>query len=245
MEYCVKLDLITDLPKLEQIEIGGVRHYTAEGVGPYPSVTTVLGADPKKKDGIQKWRDRVGEEEANKVSHVAAQRGTAVHQIMEDYVLQQEPITKPMPIHLATAGKLKKMVDVYVGDVKLVEGQLFSHHLRTAGTVDLVAEWDGKMAIIDWKTSKWAKKRHYINNYFMQEAAYAVMFEERTGIPVERLVTAVTYDEPNGGCQLFIENRDDWIDGFIELREMYDTQLQSMLQSEGTSADISDSRGVL
>ena len=241
----MKLDLITDLPKLEQVEIEGVRHYTAEGVGPYPSVTTVLGADPKKKEGINKWRERVGEEEANRVSHVAAQRGTAVHQIMEDYILDQAPVTKPMPIHLATAGKLKKWVDIYVGDVKLVEGQLFSHHLRTAGTVDLVAEWDGKMAIIDWKTSRRAKKREYINNYFMQEAAYAVMFEERTGIPVERLVTAIAYDEPNGGCQLFIENRDDWIDGFIELREMYDTQLQSMLQSKGTSADVPDSRGFL
>jgi len=233
----MKLELITDLPRLEQIEIAGVRHYTAEGVGPYPSVTTVLGADPKKKEGLQKWRKRVGEEEANKVSHVASQRGTAVHQIMEDYILDQKPITKPMPVNLATASDLKRMVDAYVGDVKLVEGQLFSHHLRTAGTVDLVAEWDGKMAIIDWKTSKWAKKRHYINNYFMQEAAYAVMFEERTGIPVERLVTAVAYDQPNGGCQLFIENRDDWIDGFIELREMYDTQLQSMLQTEGSGPD--------
>ena len=101
------------------------------------------------------------------------------------------------------------------------------------------------MAIIDWKTSKYAKKREYIESYFMQEAAYAVMFEERTGIPVERLVTAVAYDEPNGGCQLFVEKRDDWIGKFIELREMYDTQLQSMLQSEGSGADASDSRGVL
>jgi hypothetical protein len=245
MEYLVKLDLITDLPKLEQVEVNGVRHYTAEGVGPYPSVTTVLGADPSKKAGIQKWRDRVGEEEANKVSHVASQRGTAVHQIMEDWILDQDPITKPMPIHLATAGKLKKWAEIYVGDVKLVEGQMFSHHLRTAGTVDLVAEWDGKMAIIDWKTSKWPKKREYINNYFMQEAAYAVMFEERTGIPVDRLVTAIAYDEPNSGCQLFVEKRDDWIDGFLELREMYDTQLQSMLQSEGSNSNPPDSRGVL
>ena len=241
----MKLDLITDLPRLEQIEIGGVRHYTAEGVGPYPSVTTVLGADPKKKEGLQKWRKRVGEEEANKVSHVASQRGTAVHQIMEDYILDQKPITKPMPVNLATASDLKRMVDACVGDVKLVEGQLFSHHLRTAGTVDLVAEWDGKMAIIDWKTSKWAKKREYINNYFMQEAAYAVMFEERTGIPVDRLVTAIAYDQPNGGCQVFVEKRDDWIDGFIELREMYDTQLQSMLQTEGSGPNPSDSRSVL
>lgn len=241
----MKLDLITDLPVLEQVEVNGVRHYTAEGVGPYPSVTTVLSSDKSKEDSIKKWRERVGEEEANRVSHQATQRGTAVHQIMEDYILDQDPITKPMPIHLATASKLKKWVDIYVGDVKLVEGQLFSHHLRTAGTVDLVAEWEGEMAIIDWKTSKYAKKRHYIENYFMQEAAYAVMFEERTGIPVKKLVTAVAYDEPNGGTQLFVENRDDWIDKFIELREMYDTQLQSMLQSQGTDTDVSDPRGVL
>ena len=237
----MKLDLITDLPKLEQVEVNGVRHYTAEGVGPYPSVTTVLSTDKSKADGIRKWRERVGEEEANKVSHVASQRGTAVHQIMEDYILDQDPITKPMPIHLATASKLKKWVDIYVGDVKMVEGQLFSHELKTAGTVDLVAEWDGEMAIIDWKTSKYAKKRQYIESYFMQEAAYAVMFEERTGIPVKRLVTAVAYDEPNNGCQLFIENRDDWIDKFIDLREMYDTQLQSMLQSNEPDTDVSDS----
>ena len=241
----MNLDLITDLPVLEQVEVNGVRHYTAEGVGPYPSVTTVLSSDKSKEDGIRKWRERVGEEEANRVSHMATQRGTAVHQIMEDYILDQDPITKPMPIHLATAGKLKKWVDIYVGDVKLVEGQLFSHHLKTAGTVDLVAEWDGQMAIIDWKTSKYAKKREYIESYFMQEAAYAVMFEERTGIPVKRLVTAIAYDEPNGGTQLFIEDRDDWIGKFIELREMYDTQLQSMLQTEGSGANASDSRGVL
>jgi CRISPR/Cas system-associated exonuclease Cas4 (RecB family) len=241
----VKLDVITDLPKLEQVEIGGVRHYTAEGVGPYPSVTTVLSADPSKEEGIRKWRERVGEEEATRVSHVASQRGTAVHQIMEDYILDQEPITKPMPIHLATATKLKKWVDMYVGDVKLVEGQLFSHHLKTAGTVDLVAEWEGQMAIIDWKTSKRPKKRDHINNYFMQEAAYAVMFEERTGIPVKKLVTAITYDEPYGGCQLFVEDRDDWIDKFIELREMYDTKLQSMLQGNVSDTDVSDPRGIL
>ena len=241
----MRLDLVTDLPVLEQVNVNDVRHYTAEGIGPYPSVTTVLSSDKSKSAGIQKRRDRVGEEEANRVSHIATQRGTAVHQIMEDYILGQDPITKPMPIHLANASKLKKWVNIYVGDVKLVEGQMFSHHLRTAGTVDLVAEWDGQMAIIDWKTSKYAKKREYVESYFMQEAAYAVMFEERTGIPVKRLVTAIAYDEPNDGCQLFIEDRDDWIGKFIELREMYDTQLQSMLQAEGSGPDSPNPRGVL
>ena len=241
----MRLDLITDLPKLEQVEIQGVRHYTAEGVGPYPSVTTVLSCDKSKEDGIKKWRERVGEEEANRVSHMATQRGTAVHQILEDYILGQEPITKPMPVHLATAKGLKDWIDKYVGDVKLVEGQLFSHHLRTAGTVDLVAEWEGEMAIIDWKTSKWSKKADQINTYFMQEAAYAVMFEERTGIPVKKLVTAIAYDAPYEGYQMFVQHRDNWIDKFIELREMYDQELQSMLQGEGSDTDVSDPRGVL
>jgi len=239
------LNLITDLPRLEQIEINGVRHYTASDDSietPYPSVTTVLSADQSKSDGIRKWRERVGEEEANRISHMATSRGTAIHQIMEDWILDQEPKTKPMPIHLETARGLKNWANIYINNVRLVEGQLFSHELRTAGTVDLVADWEGEPAIIDWKTSNYAKKRNYITNYFMQEAAYAVMFEERTGIKIKKLVTLVAY---NGGQQMFVENPDDWIPEFKKLREMYDTQLQSMLQGNGASADVSDSRSVL
>jgi hypothetical protein len=240
-QYPVKLDLISDIPKLEQFKIEGVRHYLAEDgsidAPGYPSVTSVLSADKSKKEGIQKWRDRVGEEEANRISHMALRKGNAVHQIMEDWLLQQEPITKPMSIHLEIANGLKSYANRYINNIRLVEGQLFSHHLRTAGTVDLVAEWEGEMAVIDWKTSNYAKKRDHITNYFMQEAAYAVMFEERTGIPVTKLVTLVAY---NNGTQMFVEKRDDWIGKFIELREMYDTQLQSMLQSEGTDTVASN-----
>ena len=234
------LNLITDLPTLEQIEIDGVRHYTASDGSiktPYPSVTTVLSADKSKAEGIRKWRERVGEEEANRISHQATQRGTAVHQIMEDYILQQEPKTKPMPIHTATAIGLKQWVDIYVDNVRMVEGQLFSHELRTAGTVDLVADWDGEPAIIDWKTSSRPKKRDFITNYFMQEAAYAVMFEERTGIKIEKLVTVVAYDE---GRQLFVENPHEWIPEFKKAREAYDTQLSSNLSGEVSSADVRD-----
>ena len=241
----MRLNLITDLPKLEQIEIDGVRHYTADDGSietPYPSVTTVLGADKSKNEGLQKWRERVGEEEANRISHMATSRGTAVHQIMEDWLLDREPETKPMPVHVETARGLKRLAEPYLGEIRMVEGQLFSHHLRTAGTVDLVAEFAGEMAIIDWKTSNWPKKRDQINSYFMQESAYAVMFEERTGIPVKKLVTLVAYKD---GTQMFVENRDDWIDGFIELREMYDTQLQSSIQSQGSDTDVSNPRGVL
>jgi genome maintenance exonuclease 1 len=103
----------------------------------------------------------------------------------------------------------------------MVEGQLWSHDLEVAGTVDLVAEFDGEMAIIDWKTSNWPKKRNQIHSYFMQESAYAVMFEERTGIPVTRLVTLVANKD---GYQMFVEERDDWIDGFRDLRNQYELE---------------------
>ena len=222
------LNLITDLPKLEQIEINGVRHYTADDGSietPYPSVTTVLSADKSKAEGIRKWRERVGEEEANKISHRSLSRGTAVHLVMEDYLLGQEPKTKPMPNILDMASGLKRYADTYIDNIRLVEGQLFSHHLRTAGTVDLVADFDGKTSIIDWKTANYRKRRNDINSYFKQEAAYAVMFEERTGIPVSQLVTLVAYPE---GTQMFVEKRDDWIEGFIELRNQYDVELQSL-----------------
>jgi ATP-dependent exoDNAse (exonuclease V) beta subunit len=216
-----ELNLITDLPPLEQINTDEGRFYACDGIGPYPSVTTVLSVDKSKQEGLQKWRDRVGEDEANKVSHMALQRGNAVHYIMEDYILGQEAKTKPMPIHVQTAKGLKEYADKYIRNVRMVEGQLWSHELKVAGTVDLVAEFDGEMAIIDWKTSNWPKKRNQIHSYYMQEAAYAVMFEERTGIPVTRLVTLVANKD---GYQMFVEERDDWIDGFRELRNQYELE---------------------
>ena len=235
-------NLITHLPPLKQVEIDGVRFYTAEGVGPYPSVTTVLSADKEKQKSLDSWRRRVGDDVANMVSHQAAQRGTDVHIMMEDYILGQETTKKMMPNIKELFMGLKRFADVYIDNIMMVEGQLFSHHLRVAGTVDLVAEFDGKIAIIDWKTAAKPKKREYITNYFMQEAAYAVMFEERTGIPVEKLVTLVAYPE---GTQMFVEYRDEWIGKFMELREMYDKELQSNLSSACTGAELRDQRGVL
>lgn len=95
-----------------------------------------------------------------------------------------------------------------------------SDHLRAAGTVDCIAEWDGQMSIIDWKTSKKPKRRDWIKNYFMQAAAYAVMFEENTDIPVRQLVIAMACED--GESRLYIEDRDTWIDEFIKVRDQYE-----------------------
>jgi len=239
------VDLITDITKLVQHNLPTGRVYTAEdGSIPddgYPSVTTVLSADKSKQGSLDAWRKRVGEEEANKVMHRASSTGTAVHLVMEDFILDQKPQTKPMPYVHEIANRLKKEIDGKIGKVRMVEGQLFSHYLRAAGTADLIAEFDGKLSIIDWKTSKWNKKSESISSYYMQLAAYAVMFEERTGIPVPQLVIVMSGTNPDSPfSKVFVEKRDDWIGKFIEVREMYDTQLQSMLQGEGTDTVASN-----
>ena len=106
-----------------------------------------------------------------------------------------------------------------IDNIHALEEPLYSHHLQVAGTVDCIAEYNGKLSVIDFKTSSRAKLRDDVHGYFMQTSAYAVAFEELTGIPVSRLVIimAVDNDEPI----IFIEKRDDWIRGFISLREEY------------------------
>jgi genome maintenance exonuclease 1 len=102
----------------------------------------------------------------------------------------------------------------------MLECPLYSDYLRVAGTVDCIAEWNGRLSIIDFKTSRKVKKRDWIENYFMQEAAYAVMFEERTGKKVSQLVTVIAVD--NEDPQVFIEHRDEWIWKFIDARSEFE-----------------------
>lgn len=219
------LDLVT-LPKIKRKNIDGKRYYFQEGVDKpvyYPSVTTVLSADKESKKALHEWRQRVGAAEANKIGRMAAARGTTTHDLIERYVKDdgfEEAYRSASPLGQYLFGPLRDFAERSLGTVRCIEGQLFSHHLRTAGTVDMVAKVDGKLSVVDWKSSLRAKKKEHIHNYFKQEAAYAVMFEEMTKIPVPQIVTAISSEE--GEFQLFIEKRDDWIDGFIELRETLD-----------------------
>ena len=94
----------------------------------------------------------------------------------------------------------------------------------------MIAEFDGVLSVIDWKTAARRKTRSKIYNYFKQEAAYAVMFEEMTGTPVSQLVTIITTQE--GESQVFVEHRDEWVDEFIKLRDSYEQELQSRAPTE-------------
>ena len=207
---------------LETETINGKRFYkTPEGLL-YPSVTTITSQHGKDK--ILEWRRRVGEEEANRISTKASNRGTKVHKICENYLNNEEDFArKTMPDSVAMFKSLQPLLDEHVNNIHALEIPLYSHHLRVAGRVDCIAEYDGKLSIIDFKTSGKLKEESWIKGYFMQCSAYAVMYEERTGIPVSQIVIMIAVDSEHP--QVFIKKRNDYIKDFISYREAYDAAL--------------------
>ena len=140
----------------------GGRTYTAPDGSTYPSITTVLSI--LSRDSIQAWRARVGEEEANKVSRVAAGRGTAVHDLLEKYVNNDPDFDKGvMPHILQSFHDVKEQLDTRLSKVYAQEAPLYSNHLGVAGRVDCVGVWDGKNSIVDYKTSRRLKKKEWVN----------------------------------------------------------------------------------
>lgn len=195
----------------------GRRYLTPEGVH-YPSVTTVLQV--LSEAGIARWRNYVGEEEADKISYRAAQRGTAVHELIEKYINNDPQYKKGyMPNIVSDFLSIKTILDARIGKVYAQEVPLYSDYLGCAGRVDCVAEFDGKLSIIDFKTSRKLKSVQNITQYFQQESFYAVAWEERTGMPITQLVTIIAVD--GGESQVFIEHRDNWVDKLKETIEIY------------------------
>lgn len=203
-----------DFSDLKQINSESGRVYETPTGQKYPSVTAITGQHGK--EAIFEWRKRVGEEEANRISKRATSRGTAIHSLCEAY-LKGEPAV-PSMFDAEMWNSIIPALD-RIGDIHALERRLFSHHLEVAGTVDCIGEFDGKMHVIDFKTSRRRKTEDDIEGYFMQCAAYSVMFEEMTGIAVPRLVIimAVEDDEP----LIFEEKRDNWIDMFKKYRRKY------------------------
>jgi len=189
----------------------------------YPSITTVLGHFGKHK--IMEWRKAVGEEEANKVAARAASRGTAMHTLCERYIDNDEKVfdEKTMPHVKAMFNSIKPVIDTRVGKVYLQEVALYSDHLRIAGRVDLIAEFDGVLSIIDFKTSSRRKTEDDIKDYFEQESAYAIMFEERTKIPIVNLVTIMAIENDQEPL-VFKEHRDNHARDLIRKIRLYERE---------------------
>jgi genome maintenance exonuclease 1 len=198
----------------------GRRYLTLDG-NAYPSVTTVLGV--LSRESIAQWRAKVGEEEANKISLKATTRGTAVHSIIEKYMNNEPDYAEGFLPHVVQSlHNLKPLIDKHVTKVYGQEVPLYSDHLKLAGTCDAIVVWDGVPTIVDWKTSRRPKKKANISSYFMQLAAYAVMWEERTGMPINQ--TRIVMDVDDFHPVMYKETRDAWIDKMIEVRDQYNRE---------------------
>ena len=177
------------------------RRYFVEG-NAYPSVTTVIGE--KKKDSILQWRRKVGEEEANAISKRASTRGNKCHKLAEDY-LSNKPLDRYRDdvLSLGLFHQIRPYIDK-INNIHALEESLYSHTLKLAGRVDCIAEYDEELAIIDFKTSTKFKREEWIQDYFSQETAYAIMFQELTGLKVKQLVTIIATEQ--GTPQIFVKN---------------------------------------
>ena len=187
--------------------VGGKRVYEV-GDNKYPSISTICSFRNRKS--IAEWRARVGAEEANKISKRATTAGTTVHSMIEDYLNNELDLEKYDGKHLAKIlfTQAKPML-ARINNIHFQEAPLYSHEFAIAGRVDCIAEFDGKLSIIDFKTSSKEKKEEWIEGYLVQETGYAKMYEERSGIKVEQIVTLITCQ--TGDTQVFIKNPDDYV----------------------------------
>lgn len=214
----IKLESLNFDLEAENSESGRV--YKTPSGGKYPSITTVLSEYNKK--AIMEWRERVGAEQANKISAKASGRGTRLHNICEKYLLNEVNdmmITTLMPDVKEMFLSLRPILTANVNNIYGIEQSLYSDELKIAGRCDCIAEWDGTISIIDWKTSSKKKEKDWIENYFMQAAGYAEMFEERTGMAINQIVVviAVESDFP----QIFVEEKNKYIDNLKNYIERY------------------------
>jgi genome maintenance exonuclease 1 len=153
------------------------------------------------KEIFVNWRKKVGEEEADKITRQATSRGTDMHSLTEHYLKNQKlPEVQPLSDFLF---KIAKTEINRINNIYALEGSLYSRQLGIAGTVDCIAEYNGELSIIDFKTSKKPKPREWIEHYFVQAAAYACMFYELTEIPVKKLVILMACE--NGECVVYEE----------------------------------------
>lgn len=207
--------------KLERID-GDLRQYILPDGKKVPSVTSVTGFTTK--DSIQKWRSRVGEHEANKISKKASGRGTIVHNLAEKYILNDEKFSglyeKAMPDAVDLFHKIRRVLNTNVTAIHALETQIWSNYLKVAGTVDCIGMYGGKLAVIDFKTSAKTKEEGWIEHYFMQTSAYACAWYELTKEPINTLIVIIANDV-DSEAQIFEKTTYPYLNKFNIAREQF------------------------
>lgn len=207
--------LIT-VPRIKQIEFGGKRFYVTPD-GQFRSVTEFLSSKADK-DYLDEWRQRVGPEEAERISGNARTRGKIIHKLVEDYILDDKlpDQNKVMPINRQTFYQIKNALDRHLTIVHGVELKLYSSWIKLAGTTDLIGVWDGKLSIIDHKTGNTFKNEQDIEDYFLQCTCYSIMLEELTGMKAKQLVVIIGNND-SYDAQVFMKRRQHYLDKLYEM----------------------------
>jgi len=192
------------LPVTKGKKIDGFRFYDIDGKA-YPSITTVLGI--QKKAQLQEWRDKIGENVANWEMGRAARRGKATHTLIEQYLKGLTPSERGV-LPLGLFRLIKPYVD-QIDNIHCLETIMYSKELTIAGQVDCIAEYNGKLSVIDFKTANKERQESWIENYFMQTTAYAKMYEEIFGKKIEQIVILLASED--GSTQSFIKETKDYM----------------------------------
>jgi len=218
-----------NLPQLERETIDGVRYYKVPDNDELIKLVSITSVTSHKNRQIfVNWRKKIGEEEADKITRQATSRGTDMHTLVEHHLKNETlPEVQPLSDFLF---KISKSTLNRINNIHALEGSLYSKQLGIAGTVDCIAEFDGELSIIDFKTSKKPKPREWIEHYFVQCMAYGCMLYELTGIPVKKLVIIMACE--NGECVVY-EERDKT--KYIKLLTEYIREfVRDKLESYGT-----------
>lgn len=172
----------------------GKRYYTTPDGEKYPSITTVLGSGPKP--WLDAWKAALGPDKAAKETKRCADRGTALHDMVEKYLKNvDDPTEGHDRTNVGMFNQIKMQLNRRIGEIRAQEIPLYSHSLKVAGRVDCVAEYDGVLSIIDFKTSNSNKTDDMIEDYFLQCTAYAVMYYEMYGVPIDQIVVVIAVEK--------------------------------------------------
>jgi genome maintenance exonuclease 1 len=216
------------LPTVKGKRVDGFRFYSINGKN-YPSITSVLSI--RKKKELQDWRDKIGDKVADWEMGRAARRGKATHTLIEQYIKNETPsIRDVLPLGLF---KLMKPYVDQINNIHCLETVMFSDKLTVAGQVDCIAEYNGKLSVIDFKTANKERNEDWIENYFLQTTAYSMMYEEIFGNKIEQIVILIAAED--GTVVPFIKDRSEYekelVKSIEEFYKYYKLQNESKVKS--------------
>ena len=205
------------VPELSTKTVNRKRFYQTPSGKLYPSITTVL--QKQKMQGLMEWRKRVGDDVANYIARTAANRGTKVHHMCEDFLNNNfdDETHKKAFLPYMLFGQIKPILMQKVNNIFAQECGLYTDKYKVAGRVDCIAEYKNTPSIIDFKTSTKERNDDWNESYYIQASAYAEMFEERTGIEINQIVILVVTED--GIVQEFIKDKSEYLE---KLRDAVD-----------------------